>query len=298
MSDKQPTSEHWCVAYRRIGDEAFSIVRNPDWAWSADPFLVEYRGEMYLFAELFLFRSERCGVIGYCRWDGNGFSGWTISMDKHWHLSYPNVFVHDNMLYMIPESYQREDISLYVLDEFPDKWKRVGTIVDNTLSVDTTLVKIKDELYMYTFEPSFVQDGGSLFLYRIKGELQQNNIICEKIDKISEKKDCSRPAGNLFVSDEGALIRPAQNCQNGYGNGISFMAVDSFVPVYKEHIVSRLGANDVKINNRPDDVEYIGLHTYNRLNGFEVIDLKYVVFDPAEQEARERIRKVFVDKYV
>ncbi len=45
MINKQVTSEHWCIAYRKIGDESFSIVKNPAWAWCADPFLVEYRGE-------------------------------------------------------------------------------------------------------------------------------------------------------------------------------------------------------------------------------------------------------------
>ena len=55
--------EHWQIAYREDEGE-FKLVSNPDWAWAADPFLVKYKGEIYLFAELFLYKSERNGVIG------------------------------------------------------------------------------------------------------------------------------------------------------------------------------------------------------------------------------------------
>ena len=57
---------HWQIAYRISRNEPFHMVENPEYAWAADPFLVEYRGRIYLFAELFLYRSERNGVIGYC----------------------------------------------------------------------------------------------------------------------------------------------------------------------------------------------------------------------------------------
>ena len=42
---------HWQIAYRRNPKDEFSLVDNPSWGWCADPFLVEYREEVYLFAE-------------------------------------------------------------------------------------------------------------------------------------------------------------------------------------------------------------------------------------------------------
>ena len=112
---------HWQIAYRKGFEGEFQLVNNPNWGWCADPFLVEYMNNIYLFAEAFLYKSERNGVIVYCKYEENGFSDWKVCMDKHWHLSYPNVYVVDNELYMCPESYQREDVSVYKLIEFPDK---------------------------------------------------------------------------------------------------------------------------------------------------------------------------------
>lgn len=295
---KQETSEHWCIAYRKKDESEFRLVANPKWAWSADPFLVRFRGDIYLFAELFLYKSERSGVLGYCKWMGNGFGKWTVTMDKHWHLSYPNAFVEDDSLYMVPESYQREDISLYVLEEFPNKWKRVRTIVDNAVCVDTTFFRHNEKEYMLTFEPSFKEFGGRLLLYRINGGLIEDSFNCRLIGEISDSMSCSRPAGNIFCSDEGKLIRPAQNCSNGYGCGISLMEIDSVEPTYREHLVREVFPDDVQVIDKPKDIVYTGIHTYNCLGELEVIDLKYSVYDEEEQEARKRIRKVFVEKYV
>lgn len=100
--------KRWEIAYRRAGEEKFHLIPNPPYGWCADPFLVEYHDTIYLFAEIFLYKSERNGVIGYCTYENGRFGAWTITMDKHWHLSYPNVFVYENNLYMCPESYQKE----------------------------------------------------------------------------------------------------------------------------------------------------------------------------------------------
>ena len=295
--DKKSLSEHWSIAYKHKDEQKFHLIRNPEWAWAADPFLVEYAGEIYLFAELFLYKSERNGVIGYCKWNGNGFDEWIVSMDKHWHLSYPNVFVQDGKLFLVPESYQRDDISLYVLESFPDKWQRVNTLVDNVACVDTTFVDDGDSKYMYTFAPSFVENGGDLLLYKVLGSITSRACSCIKIMNITNNKEYARPAGHVFLSSKGKLIRPAQNCASGYGTGITFMEIDSIEPTYKEHVVAYIGPENIEVENQPVDIKYTGIHTYNAIDDLEVIDLKYSVSNEEEQEARERIRKVFVDKY-
>ncbi len=297
MNAKVESSERWYVAYRKTGQDEFTLVDNPDWAWAADPFLVEYHNEILLFVELFLYKSERNGVLGYCKWDGEKFGEWKVTMDKHWHLSYPNVFVLGDSIYMVPESYQREDISLYVLEGFPDRWKRVRTLVDNTQSVDTTFLTVDGHSYMFTFEPSFRGFGGELFLYNINGKIDDDSIECRKIMKVSDDMKCSRPAGNLFYTEDGKLIRPAQDCSDGYGCRISFMEVEAIEPVYRERLFKTMSPKDIVICNKPNGLNFTGLHTYNRLSDMEVIDLKYSISDPEEQAARARVRQVFVEKY-
>lgn len=278
---------HWQIAYRTKENKKFVLVPNPSYAWAADPFLVEFRGRVYLFAELYLYKSERNGVIGYCEYQNGCFGEWTVTMDRHWHLSYPNVFVHGDKLYMCPESHQRDDVSIYQLQEFPDQWKRVATLIDNEKYVDSTFFRYDNEDYLFTFKPSFHQYGGELYLYQIK------DSRINKGQYITDNKMLARPGGNILYIN-GRHIRVSQDCSGGYGCGLVFSEIVSVWPKYQERIIRRISVNDI---SPPHDKRYIGIHTYNTLNDIEVIDLKYPTFSLKEYMTQKRIRKIFLNKY-
>lgn len=283
---------HWQIAYRINGQKEFKLIPNPFFAWAADPFLVEYRGTLYLFAELFLYRSERNGVIGFCKYENGKFSKWTVTMDKHWHLSYPNVFVYEDKLYMCPESYQREEIGLYELKEFPDKWEKICTWNENMACVDTTFLEYEGKRFLFTFELGVGKYAGKLWMYQIVEDGLSDPII------VTENKGLARPGGN-FIKENGRLFRVAQDCVADYGAGIVFCEVDSVWPEYKEHKVKRIYPQDIVISheNRVKQNKYTGIHTYNRLGNMEVIDLKYQNSSLPEYFAQKRVRKVFLHKY-
>lgn len=278
---------HWQIAYRTNKYEEFKLLPNPKYAWAADPFLVEFKGQIYLFAELYLYKSERNGVIGYCEYQDGQFSEWTVTMDRHWHLSYPNVFVYDGKLYMCPESYQRYDVSIYQLQEFPDQWKKIVTLIDNEKCADSTFFQYNGESYLFKFKPSFRQYGGELYLCHIKG----GHINEEQY--ITDNRMLARPGGNILYID-GKYIRVSQDCSNGYGCGLVFSEIRSVWPRYEEQIIKRISVNDICGLHKG---KYIGIHTYNALNGLEVVDLKYTAFSLQEYMAQRRIRKVFLNKY-
>ena len=280
--------EHWQIAYKKVNEEKFKLLKNPSWGWCADPFLVKYKGDIYIFAEIFLYKSERNGVIAYCKYNGSDFSEWTVCMDKHWHLSYPNVFVVDDELYMCPESHQREDVSIYRLVEFPNRWERVDIIFDNVQYVDTTFLEYSGRKYLFTFEPSFKNNGGTLFYYEKEGNRYINKT------KITENKLCARPAGNFFYNQAGQLIRVGQKSENSYGEGIAFLKVESVYPTYKERLHKMISVEDIQIDGNE---KFCGIHTYNQLDDFQVIDLKRREICFGECISRKRIRKVFVNKY-
>ncbi len=278
---------HWQIAYREEKEGKFHLIPNPPFGWCADPFLVEYKSHIYLFAEIYLYKSERNGVIGYCEYRNGEFGEWVVTMDKHWHLSYPNVFVHNDNLYMCPESYQREEIAVYRLIEFPDKWRKVKTLIENGMYVDTTFLEMYDATYLFTFEPAFSRYGGKLLLYKFQGErMSQPLCITEDVSK-------ARPGGNLIRNGE-RIIRVSQNSLNGYGCGLVFNEVDALWPEYKEHELKRIFPKDIPIESRR---EFLGVHTYNSLGNLEVIDLKYSIYSWKEHMARRHTRKVFVNKY-
>lgn len=279
--------KRWEIAYRREGEERYRLVPNPSYGWCADPFLVEYQNTIYLFAEIFLWQSERNGVIGYCIYENGKFGPWTVTMDRHWHLSYPNVFVYEDDLYMCPETYQREDVSVYKLKEFPDKWEKVHTFIENEKCVDTTFMNFDNEVYFFTFKPNFIKYGGQLYLYNIKeGQISDERYI-------TDNKEFARPGGNI-INVNGKCIRVSQDCSKGYGSGLVLSEIDRIFPRYEEHIVKRITVEDILVDSNQ---KFIGTHTYNYLKGIEVIDLKYLAFSLREYMAQRRIRRVFTNKY-
>lgn len=281
------TFDHWQVAYRMKGEENFSLIDNPSWGWAADPFPIVYKGELYVFAELFLYKSERNGVIGYCKYGDGRFSEWQVSMDRHWHLSYPNVWIHNDELYMCPESYQADEVAIYRLIELPDQWEKIQVLLNNGKYVDTTFFEDRGQKYMFTFKPTFQGCGGALYLYLIKEEnVSDPRLITEDVGK-------ARPGGKVFTR-RGKQIRVSQNCTDGYGCGLVFSVIDEVFPDYQEREIKKIFVADI-----PGIVHgmYTGIHTYNCIDELEVIDLKFERFTLAEYFARKRVRKVFVKKF-
>lgn len=281
------TFHHYTIAYREGICEEFKILENPEYGWAADPFLVEFEGEIYLFAEIFLYNTERNGKIGYCVYRDGQFGEWQIAMDKHWHLSYPNVFTHKGRLYMIPETYQLEEVCLYELISLPDKWKKVTTFLDNVHCCDSTLLEFEGKQYLFTFELREKKPGGDLYLYEIEGECVKNRQF------ITDHLEGARPGGKV-IYENGKCFRVAQNCYPEYGTGLIFYEIDSVEPEYREHEVKRIGVKDI---NSEWTSRYKGVHTYNKLGNLEVIDLREAVQSEDEEAASDRVRKVFVNKY-
>lgn len=281
-------TNHWQIAWKRDSEEKYRLIENPKWGWCADPFLVEYKGEIYLFAEIFLYKSERNGVIGYCKLIDDGWSEWTVSMDRHWHLSYPNVWVEKGKLLMCPESYQAGEVSVYELTAFPDKWVKIRTLISNVPYCDTTFLIKDDDEYMFTYERGTTGAAiGRGILYRVTDE----GLVDMQI--FSESREGNRCGGKIIEKND-RFVRVAQNCSGGYGRGLIFYEIDAMSPLYKEHEIKRIMPEDVCIE---DERKFVGIHTYNICGDIEVIDLKYSFFSISEYIARKRVNKIFVEKY-
>lgn len=279
---------HWQVAYRASQDAPFRVVKNPPYAWAADPFLVEYAGKTCLFAELFLYRSERNGVIGCCVYENGEFGEWQVAMDEHWHLSYPNVFTKGGELFMCPESWQKNEVGVYRLREFPDKWEQTECLFRNVHYVDTTFLEQGGERYIFTFAPRLPGDEGELLLFKegADGGMSQPVVL-------SADRGLARPGGNI-LRQGGKLVRVSQDCRNLYGEGLVFSQIDSLWPNYREHVIKRVSPKDLQIETTE---EILGVHTYNRLGGLEVVDFQYYKPSFAEYRASRRTHKVFLNKY-
>lgn len=103
MLERTPLfAESWNIAWRNrpvaslLEDRGtpFIILKNSFRYWAADPFIFNYNGELYIFAELYDYITRK-GVIGYCKWNGVRFGRWKKVIEEDYHLSYPYIFERD-----------------------------------------------------------------------------------------------------------------------------------------------------------------------------------------------------------
>ena len=262
---------YWTIAYRRNGEDKWFFVDNPKEGWAADPFLFEYHGQIYLFAEIMSYQTGR-GYIGYCQYDGEGFGQWQLAIKEMWHLSYPNIFEWNGNIYMLPEQYQSGEIALYECVQFPSKWKRLSPLKCKGEYVDSTVLFQNDKAWLFTLRMNPEKHS--------EGELLRTKLFSPvelgEFDVIDTAGGLyKRPAGHFLVSN-GKTYRVAQNCDGGYGKGLIFYFVEKCNDkTYREIEHKRINVNDF---NGIDGGRYSGVHTYNQCSNLEIVDLKRMVF--------------------
>ena len=130
---------------------AATIVPNPPGSYLADPFLVERDGRTVCYVEEFDLTSERGRISWLDLGDGTGkpeYRGTLI--EEPYHMSFPFPFEYQGELYMVPETYEAGEISLYRCVAFPDQWERCGTLMDGVEASDTMIFE----------DPSASSDAG------------------------------------------------------------------------------------------------------------------------------------------
>ena len=264
--------ETWAVAYRKKKSEKssdfsdFKIISNGHKGWYADPFLFDYKGETYLFAEFFSYKLNR-GVISYSKYNPtiNSFDSYKEIIREDYHLSYPLVFEYNNDIYMIPEASQSDALYLYKAVDFPEKWEKSECLISGLKLVDTTPFFIENNLYAVGLDITDNKYNLLLMIYK--------NGKFSVLDNI---KNCdmsvSRPGGRIIVRDN-TLIAVTQDCGEEYGKAINFIeiSVKDNKLTLSEPLKKITSENVGLIKAKQPD----GIHTYNFSNDLEVIDLKY-----------------------
>lgn len=265
---------HWRVGWRFVdgpglaetgGFEGalFRPIPDPGLRCFADPFPVQWRGETHLLVEDFDHRLGR-GTISALRVGDDGTIGPAVPvLAEPWHLSYPYPIFHDGVLYMVPESTARRDVTLYRCLAFPDRWEPVATLLSDVCASDVSILRRGDRWWMF----STIEDGRggwsdmlaihsapSLF-----GPWTAHRDLPLLIDA-----GAARSAGRPFERD-GRLFRPVQDCSVVYGGGIGIVEVTR---------LDDEGYRQVMRHRIRSDRSWPGgrVHTLNRLGRLEVID--------------------------
>lgn len=267
--------ETWCCAVRfnenadscllNNTDDEFIVLPNTKKYWCADPFLFEKDGNLYVFFEA-LDYVKRKGLLGCRTVSENGFGDIKIIYEGDEHLSFPYIYEENGEIYIMPESSCCKELFRLKCVDFPDKWVKEKVLIKEKL-VDTILFDYNGRRYYLTQNPgnNNIYDRLDMYYENEKGIAPSEN------NPVKRDINTARCAGKIFEYD-GRPVRPSQDCGASYGdklnfNEVCFISEDS----YKENLILTVSAADIKTDS---GCEFFGVHTYNKLNNAEVIDLK------------------------
>jgi hypothetical protein len=265
--------EQWLLMYSFASKDApdtrferFRRITPPkDRIW-ADPFVVQRRGRWYVFFEEMLHREGR-GVLSCLELRADG--GWTEPrrvLERPYHLSYPNVFEHEGEWYMLPETHEARCVELYRALEFPWRWEKVATLLQDVVLVDATLWQADGRWWLFgntrAHPDMSLQDGLCLFS---TDDLLAGQWTAHPGNPVVLDATSARPAGRLW-QHEGRLLRPSQDSTTHYGYALRINEVEVLSPTdYRERCLQRLEPDWAR--------DLIGVHTISFAGGLTVIDV-------------------------
>jgi len=265
-------TESWQVGIRRTHDAGagfgnpvgYHWLAAPPHSWLADPCPVSAHGGTWLFLEKFD-AHRKLGEICCCEVRSDGSTGPLLDvLRKPYHLSYPHIFSHEGDIFMIPETGANNTVELYRAVDFPLRWELVRILYAGP-AFDTTVLQADGRFWFFT---SIVEgaDRVASQLLLFHSARPDGDWCMHPASPLSMDARWARCAGRIFVQD-GQLVRPAQDCSRIYGGSIEFRAIVALNErEYSEKTIDVLTPEAWKGEGA------IGVHTYDRAGGIEVID--------------------------
>lgn len=255
----------------------------------ADPILTNYFGEPIVYLEEFV-GAEKKGRISYIKVNDVLTTKTdkivaTPVLDFSTHLSFPYLFEYDGHLYMVPENYQSNTITIYEAGSTPDIWHKKTVLMDNFPGIDTVIFYNDNLWWMFSTKYDFDSNTDNRYeLYIWYSDSPLGGWKPHLHSPIQSDKPIIRAAGVPFVVN-GNIYRPSQDCISGYGKGIYINEIiELTTKVYSEEKIMRL--SPIK--------PYKGaFHTYSSTSGFSVIDGikgRYTLMKPLRYLYRKYIK--------
>ncbi|MGD9931850.1 MAG: hypothetical protein AB7U05_17660 [Mangrovibacterium sp.] len=240
------------------------VIPPRDRFW-ADPFVVSEDGKTLLFVEEFIYRNNK-GHISVLELDKKfRVVGTEKLLEKPYHLSYPFVFEHGHVWYMIPETSGNKTIELYRCDHFPDKWSFVMNLMEEVDAVDSTLFFHEGKWWLFTAISEWLgfSDYKELFVF-YSGDLFTTKWEPHPCNPVVTDVQTSRPAGRIFIQN-GKIIRPSQDCSIRYGRAVSL----NQITILNENSYAEKALLNIEANW---DKDLKGVHTFNLDKDMTVVD--------------------------
>ena len=277
---KSGAMDEWRVAVRRGGQPLwdapagaaaeFHWMKAPAGRFFADPFLLPDPdgGAPWLLMEDYRTEGNK-GVLACAQLNpdrpGSFQQEPATILERPFHLSYPHAFVEDGVYYMTPEMGANRAVELYRAPHPAGPWEKDCALLTGVHAVDPTVWREGERWWMLVTLWSYGKSASELWLFtadRLRGPW-----LPEQPGPVSLDVRHSRPGGAVYITG-GRRFRISQDCSVTYGYRIG------------RHEITGLGAGGYQEQPAGELVETLfpgcrGIHTYNRLGEWEVIDGKF-----------------------
>lgn len=249
---KYNTSKYnWKIGFEKEGKLHF--LKQPPKSYWADPFFIEHNGiKVVFFEELDQYGKGKIAAVVID--DQYEIIEKRTVIEENFHLSFPNIFIENHQLFMIPESTAGISVLLYQCEHFPFHWSEKKTLVENSKLIDIVWTKKADTFWIFAnkIEDFEYDNNERLYLYSTL-DLASGNWKPHPQNPIITNKGGARNAGKI-INQKDKIIRVSQNCESSYGANLVFHEVETLTPsTYKEKYLYS------KFPNKP----YCGQHTFN-----------------------------------
>ena len=270
--------EHWSVGLLQLNQwnlsknlsnkapvKNITILPDDGRRYYADPFLLSLYGQKWLFVEEYSYQLAR-GVISCSPIkDGVIVDLPSPALVRPYHLSYPFVFREGTEIYMIPETGSQGTVELYQARLFPFDWVLKKILLEHVNLYEATLLRHQGYWWMFgvvAHERGSAQDELSLYYSQsLDGPWNAHPLNPVKSDCRS-----ARPAGHI-VKCADRLLRPAQDCETGYGSTLVWLEIEVLTPThFSEREIVRWSKSDIP--------KAEGMHTFNCSDEVGVVDFK------------------------
>ena len=253
-------NEHDLITKRSMGSVKW--LRHPyKDRWFADPFILSYsESEIAVLVEECPIENPK-GIICELVIDRKTMKLKTryVLLELDTHLSYPAIVREEGKIYVYPENGASGSLKMYEYNADKHVLENPVCILNEAVA-DSTILKGGNGSF-YLIATRFPKTQEEVYLYKSEslfGPYEATEAIPFEIER-----SCSRPAGSFFMSDS-VLFRPAQNCAERYGAGISVMRCDLNENKLKEEKLMDLTPVSWKYS--------LGIHTLNFSGNLCVID--------------------------
>lgn len=197
----------------------------------ADPFAWSQGDRHYVFCEEYPYATRRGRISVLELGPDLTPTGPAVPViDEPRHLSYPFLFEHQGVLYMVPESARSQRVDLYRCADFPHRWVFERSLMTGIEAADATLFEHDGRWWLFcAARQGKVRISESLFAFHADSPLA-DRWTPHPCNPLVRDYSGGRPGGRVFRDTNGNLIRPAQDCVPRYGYGLVLNRIETLTP--------------------------------------------------------------------